>query len=168
MRFPRQEYWNGLPFPSSWCLPNLGIKLASAALQMDSLLQVNIPWILNFAHYFIFNVKDIILCFLSCFSYAPVSDPMDCSLCPLSEGHGILLCPWDSPGKDTGVYCHALLQGIFPTQGSNLCLLHILHWQVGSLPLAPPGKPLKDMTKLHLISTHILSLYVYFFSEIIT
>ena len=30
-----------------------------------------------------------------------------------------LLCPWDSPGKDTGVGCHALLQGIFPTQGSN-------------------------------------------------
>ena len=31
--------------------------------------------------------------------------------------------------------------GIFPTQGSNPCLLHLLHWQVGSLPLAPPGKP---------------------------
>ena len=34
-----------------------------------------------------------------------------------------LLCPWDSPGKKTGVGCHALFQGIFPTQGSNLCLL---------------------------------------------
>ena len=32
-----------------------------------------------------------------------------------------LLCPWHFPGKDTGVGCHALLQGIFPTQGSNLC-----------------------------------------------
>ena len=30
------------------------------------------------------------------------------------------LCPWDSPGKNTGVGCHSLLQGIFPTQGSNL------------------------------------------------
>ena len=30
--------------------------------------------------------------------------------------------------------------GIFPTQGLNLCLLHLLHWQVGSLPLTPPGK----------------------------
>ena len=28
-------------------------------------------------------------------------------------------CPWDSPGKSTGVGCHFLLQGIFPTQGSN-------------------------------------------------
>ena len=35
-----------------------------------------------------------------------------------------LLCPWDSPGKDTRVGFHSLLQGIFPTQGSNLCLLH--------------------------------------------
>ena len=35
----------------------------------------------------------------------------------------------------------ALLQGIFPTQGSNLHLLHLLHWQVGSLSLAPSGKP---------------------------
>ena len=36
----------------------------------------------------------------------------------------------DSPGKNTGVSCHFLLQGIFSTQGSNLCLLH---WQVDSL-----------------------------------
>ena len=33
-----------------------------------------------------------------------------------------LLSPWDSAGKDTGVGCHALLQGLFPTQESNLCL----------------------------------------------
>ena len=35
-----------------------------------------------------------------------------------------LLSPWDFPGKDTGRGCHFLLQGIFPTQGSNLGLLH--------------------------------------------
>ena len=33
-------------------------------------------------------------------------------------------CPWDSPGKNTEVGCHSLLQGIFPIQGSNPCLLH--------------------------------------------
>ena len=44
-------------------------------------------------------------------------DPMDCSL-PDSSVHG------DSPGKNTGVGCHSHLQGIFPIQGSNLCLLH--------------------------------------------
>ena len=44
-----------------------------------------------------------------------------------------LLRPWDSPGKNIGVGCHFLLQGIFPTQGSNLGLLHcrqILYWLI--------------------------------------
>ena len=35
-----------------------------------------------------------------------------------------LLGPWNSPDKNTGVGCHFLLQGIFPTQGLNLGLLH--------------------------------------------
>ena len=51
-----------------------------------------------------------------------------------------LLCPWNFSGKNTGVGCHALLQEIFPTQGSNPCLQRLLHWQAGSLPPAPPGK----------------------------
>ena len=51
-----------------------------------------------------------------------------------------LLCLWDSPGKNTRVGCHALLQGIFPPLGLNSCLLHLLCWQVDSLPLEPPGK----------------------------
>ena len=46
-----------------------------------------------------------------------------------------LLCPWNSPGKNTGVSGYALLQGIFPTQGLNLSL------QADSLPAEPPGKP---------------------------
>ena len=53
--------------------------------------------------------------------------------------HGLyrirLLCPWDFPGKNTGVGSHFLLQRIFSTQGSNLCLRH---WQVDSLPLGKP------------------------------
>ena len=53
-------------------------------------------------------------------------DPMDTRL----------LCPWDCPGKNTGVGCYALLQGIFPTQEMNSHLLCPLHWQVGSLPLS--------------------------------
>ena len=52
----------------------------------------------------------------------------------------MLFCLWDSPGKSTKVHCHTLLQGIFPTQGSKLHLLCLLHWQAGSLPLAPFGK----------------------------
>ena len=81
-----------------------------------------------------------------------LSDPMDCSL-PGSSINGIfqarvlewvaiafsmsnwvwpyglhparLLCLWDSPGKNTGVGCHALLQAILHIQGSNSCLLHL-------------------------------------------
>ena len=56
--------------------------------------------------------------------------------------HGLepsrLLCPWDFPGKSTGVVCQFLLQGIFLTQGSNPGLPH---WQAGSLPPTLPGKP---------------------------
>ena len=48
------------------------------------------------------------------------------------------LCPWDFPGKNTGVGCHFLLQGVFPTQGLNL---RLLHWQVDSLPLSHQGSP---------------------------
>ena len=47
----------------------------------------------------------------------------------------------NSTGKNTGEGCHSLLQGIFLTQGANPQLLHLLHWQEGSLPLVPPGKP---------------------------
>ena len=57
---------------------------------------------------------------------------------------------WQAPlsrnslGKNNGVGCHFLLQGIFPTQGLNPHLLCLLHWQVSSLPLVPPGKPIVD------------------------
>ena len=66
------------------------------------------------------------ICAQSCPS---LCDPMDCSL-PASAVHGI------SPGNDTGVGCHSLLQGIFLTRGSNPCLLH---WQADSLPLSHLG-----------------------------
>ena len=42
-----------------------------------------------------------------------------------------LLCPWASTGKNTGVGCHAPLQGVFPTHGSPPCLFSLLHWQAG-------------------------------------
>ena len=58
-----------------------------------------------------------------------------------------LLCPWDSPGKNFGVGCHALLQGIFPTQGSHPCLLH---WQEGSLSSDSLGKPTRVLATLHI------------------
>ena len=69
----------------------------------------------------------------ACLQSCPIlCNPMDCSP-PGSSVHG------DSPGKNTRVGCHFLLQGVFPTQESNL---RLLHWQAGYLPLVPPGKPI--------------------------
>ena len=62
--------------------------------------------------------------------------------CLTLQSHGLqpakLLWPWDSPGKNTGVGCHFLLQGIFLTQGLNL---HVLPSQADSLPLKHQGRP---------------------------
>ena len=59
-----------------------------------------------------------------------------------------LLCPWDFPGKNTGVGCHFLLQGIFPIQVSNPGFLCLLQWQADSLPLELPGKSTVNATKI--------------------
>ena len=60
----------------------------------------------------------------------------------LLRPHGLypnrLLYPWEFPGKNPGLGCHFLLQGIFPTQGLNP---HLLHRQVESFPLSHPGSP---------------------------
>ena len=63
----------------------------------------------------------------------------------LFDPHGLqpprLHCPWNFPGKNTGVGCHFLLQGILLTQGSNPRLLCLLRWRVDSLPLSHLGNP---------------------------
>ena len=85
-----------------------------------------------------------------------------------------LLCPRDSPGKNTGVGCHFLLQGIFPNQGSNLPLLCLLHWQEDCLPLHHPEIPFIDKRSFdfweinlcHSISQYVLckdTLYFYYY-----
>ena len=73
-----------------------------------------------------------------CCLLMPVSLP-PCGLYPTRS-----LCLWDSPGKNTGVGCHFLLQGIIPTPEEDPDLLCLLHWQAGPLPLAPPGEPLPN------------------------
>ena len=64
-------------------------------------------------------------------------------LCDSLLPHGLqptrLLCAWNFPGKNTGVGCHFLLQGVFLIQGSNFCLLRLLYSQVDSLPLCHLG-----------------------------
>ena len=63
------------------------------------------------------NLIDVYVIYVSC---SVVSD----SLWPHRLYPARLLCPRDFPGKNTGMGCHSLLQKIFPTQGSNLRLLH--------------------------------------------
>ena len=70
----------------------------------------------------------VCVCVCVCVSHSVMSNSV--------QPHGLytarLLCPWNSPGKNTGVGCHALFQGISLTQGSNPCFLSLLNWQVGS------------------------------------
>ena len=108
----------------------------------------------------------VCMCAHSC---PTLCSPTDCSL-PGSSVHGIF------QARNTGVGCHFLLPGIFPTQGSNPSLLRLLHWQ-GSLPLCHLGvNKLKEngsqmvTTTLQYICTskhHVVPLkYIHFLSII--
>ena len=104
MEFSRQEYWSELPFPPPEHLPNPETEPTphvSPALA-DGFFTTS-------------ATSAVISCSVKSDSLRP---------------HGLqcarVLCPWDSVGKSTGVDCHALLQGIFPTQGSNPGLLRVL------------------------------------------
>ena len=108
MEFSRQEYWSGLPFPPPGGLPDSGIEPMSPALAAGFFTIV--PPICGVAGG---GGKEV--CAKS-FQLCPsLYNPMGYSP-PGSSVHR------DSPGKNTGVGCHALLQGVFPTQGSNLGL----------------------------------------------
>ena len=91
------------------------------------------------------------------------------SAAPWVAAHG-LLCPWDSPGKNTGVGCHFLLQGIFMTLGLNSGLLHfrqILYH------LSHPGSSMTNLdsvlksrditlpTKFHIINAMVFAVVRY-------
>ena len=74
--------------------------------------------------------------------------------CPTLQPHGLqptrFLCLWNSPGKNTGVGSHALLQGIFPNQGSKLGLLHCW-WILCSL--SRQGSP--EQLDIHLLKVNL-------------
>ena len=109
MGFPREGYWSRLSFPSPGDLPSPGkmrlLSLCVGSWQGHSLSVVPPGgcWVLSL---------------LSCV-------PLFAT--PWTVAHNAPLSTGFS-GEDTGVGCIALLQGLFPTQGSNLGLLHLLHW----------------------------------------
>ena len=69
-----------------------------------------------------------------------------------------LFCLWNFPGKKTGTGCHFLLQGSFPTQESNPCILCLFHWQADSVPQAPSGKMVSSSTCCQLYK-EVVTLY---------
>ena len=83
---------------------------------------------------FVLQVKTSDCCLYCCCLVA--------QLCLTLYDYGLLparlLCPCGFPGKNIGAGCHFFHQGIFPTQGSNL---HLLHWKAESLPLHHQGSP---------------------------
>ena len=73
-----------------------------------------------------------------------------------------LLCPWDFPGRNTRVGCHAVLQGIVPTQGLNPSLLHfrwiLCHWATREAQSPSYSKPISSFTSSN-FSFCIMSMY---------
>ena len=91
-----------------------------------------------------------------------ITSVMSHSLQPHGQEPARLLCPWDSSGYNTGVGCHALLQGIFLTQGSNPHLLCLLHWQLGSLPPGMSHILFYVRIIFQCVCVYIYIFYVYF------
>ena len=117
MEFSRQAYWSGLLHPPPRDLPDPGIEPTSL---LSPVLE---GWfVTTSATWEALTGICAVLCLVAQ-SCPTLCDPMDCSL----PGSSVLR---DSPGKNTGVGCHFLLQGIFLTQGLSLCLLP---WQADCL-----------------------------------
>ena len=93
-------------------------------------------------------------------SHSVVSD----SLRPRGLQPTRLLHPWDSPGKNTGVGCHFLLQGIFPTQGSNAGLPH---WRQTLKPLSHQGSPNKAVNCCKNFKGQFGTIYPWCFSSVL-
>ena len=134
LRFPRQEYWSGLPFPPPGDLPDSGTEPASPALAgrfftaelVGSMLLLLLsrfshvrlcatsqtaahqaPPSLGFSRQEYWSGLHFLLQCVKVKSESEVAQ-----LCLTLQPHGLqptrLLCPWDSPGKSTGVGCHCL------------------------------------------------------------
>ena len=112
------------PFPMPWTSSSVVHGLQHARLSpctssyvsvsaLDGLIHCILGGRLSWCDHFFFKINfywSMCMCMPSHFSLVQLCNPMDYSL-PGSSVRG------DSPGKNTGVGCHALFQGIFPTQG---------------------------------------------------
>ena len=118
--FSRQEYWSGLHSLLQGIFPTQGSN--PGLLHWKQILY-------HLSH------QSTMLCYVLCLvaqSCPTLCDPMDYTACQAP------LCPWASPGKNTGVGCHALFPGDPPNPGIKP---RSPVWQVDSLLSEPPGKP---------------------------
>ena len=133
---PHAHKHRGIPFLSPCALPQLTMSGWGQHLEPERAPQglwqgLSLSgWPSNFSLFVVFSCKVMSYSFTTPWTVA-------CQA-PL---------PWDLPGKNTGVGCHFLLQGILPTLGPNA---QLLHWQVDFSPTEPPGKP--EYSYLHLES----------------
>ena len=130
MRFSRQESWHGLPFPPAGDLPESGIQLTfpvSPALQVDSLPTEPTRTI---------NISMYLSVFISIYLDMDVQllSHVWLLVTPWTVAHQASLSIEFSRQEYRSRGCHFLLQGFFPTQGSNSYFLYHLHWQADSLP----------------------------------
>ena len=116
MGIPRQEYWSGLPLPPPEDLPDRGIKptsVASPAIACGffttlTLFTTSVTWE---APYTVINhTMKMTIFWVFEFSYCQVISVVSDSVWPHRRQPTRLPPPWDSPGKNTGVGCHFLLQ----------------------------------------------------------
>jgi len=128
-----------------WCLPYINMNQPQVYIYVCSLLNLPPTPLVHFFLRWLQCLSGIVLCLVaqSCLT---LRDPMDCSP-PGSPVHG------DSPGKNTRMGCHALPQGIFPTQGWNSGLLHS-RWVL--YHLSHQGNPALMTVNFRIFIEHLL------------
>ena len=167
-----QEHWSGLPFPSPMHESEKWKWSRSVVSDSSNPMDCSLP---GSSVHGIFQAKvlesgatdytymqNVYVCSdptrVTMYVYVLSRSVVSNSLWP----HGLkptrLLCPWDSPGKKTGVGCHDLLQGIVPSQGSNpgglhfkRILYHLSHQgsPEQSLKSLPSSKYLRNVVRLY-------------------
>ena len=129
----RPGYWSGLPWPPPGDFPDPGIQPRSPALPAESLPEPPVVFWLSWSK----SIENV-ACFLEAITSRPfqwkwvlgaqscptLCDPMDCS--PPGSS-----CPWYSPGKNSGLGCHFLLQPGAWTHVSCTGRRFLYHWATG-------------------------------------